>query len=103
MGKKNIPRCVLTNHKVQLLPNLTTYNNKLIHQQYSNVTTIMKQSLFQQVHTKCLCVCVYLSTVLSIVSKEMKRLMISRYKATAAQMYSSYEYRLIKLSVSYTM
>lgn len=43
---------------------------------------------------------IYLSTALNMLSKEMKRLMISRYKATAAQMYSSYEYRLIRLSVS---
>lgn len=44
-----------------------------------------------------------LSTALKMVSKDRKRLMMSRYSDTAAHMYSSYEKRLIRLSVSYTM
>lgn len=43
------------------------------------------------------------SAALKIVSRDRKRLMISKYKETEAQINSSYEYLLIKLSVSYRM
>lgn len=40
------------------------------------------------------------SAALKIDSNERKRLMMSKYKATDAHMYSSYEYLFMRLSVS---